>query len=104
MKLLTKNLMKLIPPLGTTTNIDPKDIQVYAKFFNPTGIGTWYITEFDGKDTLYGLCCVFEAELGYVSLKELESCKLPHGLRIERNTFYCGSLADAIKYEKYILR
>lgn len=52
-----------------------EDAMVWVKYFNPYGRGTWYITEFDGEDTLFGYCesplgpdC---DELGYASLSEL---------------------------------
>lgn len=62
-----------------------------VKLFNPCGAATWLITELmaDG-DTLFGLCDLGFGcpELGYVSLAEIESIKLPLGLHIERDLYF----------------
>jgi len=65
------------------------------KLFNPTGPGTWLITELhpDG-DTMFGLCDldVGSPELGSVSLRELASVTLPFGLTLERDVHFEGNL------------
>ncbi len=82
MKLLTKQLREALPPLYTNENeTDPKAI---AKFFTPFSNWTWYATEFDGKDTFFGLVDGFDKELGYFSLAELESL----GHKIERDLWF----------------
>ncbi|MDA3837243.1 MAG: DUF2958 domain-containing protein [Nanoarchaeota archaeon] len=43
MKLLTKEIEKRFKKIGNQEK--STDLIVIAKFFNPTGIGTWYITE-----------------------------------------------------------
>lgn len=85
--LMTKELFNRFKkvPFGSTDGKPHEEQKVLAKFFNPTGIGTWYITEFDGDDTLYGLCCLQEKELGYVSLKELQTTVVRFNLGIERD-------------------
>lgn len=59
-----------------------------AKFFNPIGAATWLATELnrDG-DTLFGLADLGFGcpELGFFSLSEIESVRLPFGMRIERD-------------------
>lgn len=63
------------------------------KLFNPTGPGTWLITEIgDDGDTLFGLCDLDMGfpELGSVSLVEITSVKLPLGLTIERDVSFEG--------------
>ena len=102
--LLTAAIRKSLPPLYANENKKPEDVPVVVKFFNPYGSGTWYITEFDGEDIMFGLCCIHEAELGYVSLNELESLKIKigggYGLPLERDKYWKGSLADALEAEK----
>lgn len=46
MKLITKELEKLFEkyPIGSQDGLGGK-AKVIAKFFNPTGVGTWIITE-----------------------------------------------------------
>lgn len=98
MKLLTKELRKKFPPLGATENKKPEEIPVIAKFFDPTGSWTWYATEFDGKDIFFGFVRGVENELGYFSLKELESIKGPFGLGIERDLYFGKhTLAEVMK-------
>lgn len=96
MRLLTEELIKKFEkyPLGSQ---DEKlgDAKVIARFFNPIGEGTWLITEGDiirnenGEITdvdMFGyvnLLGLEFAELGYVSLKELENVRLPYNYRIQ---------------------
>lgn len=59
-----------------------------VKFFNPAGAGTWLATELgDDDDTLYGIADLGFGcpEIGSFSLSELQSIRLPFGLRIERD-------------------
>lgn len=63
------------------------------KLFNPVGPGTWLITEMDvDGDRLFGLCDLDMGlpELGYVSLAEITSLRLPFGLAIERDLHFTG--------------
>lgn len=59
-----------------------------VKFFNPLGAGTWLATElYADDDTLFGLADLGfgSPEMGVFSLTEVESVRLPYGLRIERD-------------------
>ena len=82
MKLLTKEIeAKLSKNIGNATKDKP-----YLKLFNPVGSATWLISEYHEEDrTFFGLCDLGMGypELGYVSLEELESLRLPFGLTIE---------------------
>lgn len=86
MLLLTDELRRTIPPLYTCEN-DPNPV-VRAKFFTPDSSWTWYVLEFDGQDTFFGLVVGFEVELGYFSLSELESVRGPLGLPVERDRHF----------------
>ncbi|KKW92493.1 DUF2958 domain-containing protein [Sphingobium chungbukense] len=64
-----------------------------VKFFNPVGAATWLATELDDDgDTLFGLADLGFGcpELGSFSLMEIESVRLPYGLRIERDIGFEG--------------
>ena len=87
MKLLTKEIISKLPKLYANENKNPEDVKIIVKFFHPLSNWTWYATEFDGKDTFFGLVNGFESELGYFSLSELESVKV-HGLGVERDKFF----------------
>ena len=66
-----------------------KTFKAEVKLFNPTGIGTWYLSELNPETNMaYGLCDIFEPELGFVSIDELQEMKLPYGLGIERDLHY----------------
>ncbi|WP_380791126.1 DUF2958 domain-containing protein [Sphingobium xenophagum] len=59
-----------------------------VKFFNPLGAGTWLATELYGDDdTLFGLADLGFGcpEMGVFSLMEVQSVRLPYGMRIERD-------------------
>ncbi|MBA7577974.1 hypothetical protein ES708_19830 [subsurface metagenome] len=64
------------------------DAIAYVKLFTPSGSWSWYITEFDGEDTFFGLVDGYEKELGYFSLKELQLVRGPLGLPIERDLYW----------------
>jgi len=100
MKLITKAIEKKLEshPLYSTDGNAVKDILV--KFFNPCGIGTWYVFEAEknGDDwTFFGLVDLYEKELGYFTLSELESVKLPFGLTIERDKYFEGKYNSETK-------
>lgn len=90
MQLLTKELLKRFLQVGSQENI--KDPVVIAKFFNPTGAGTWYATEYDPESqTFFGFVSIFgdwNDEWGYFSLDELESYQGKFGLGIERDIYF----------------
>ena len=111
MKLLTKDLeVKLKEyPLGSQ---DGKlgNSKVIAKFFNPTGVGTWYIVEGklleNGDAEMFGYCHLGDdelAEFGTVMLSELESIQLPMGMTIERDLYIPKEidLIQALKRDGY---
>jgi len=87
MKLLTKELLKQFEKIGNQENV--KDPVVVAKFFNPTGAGTWYATEYYPQtQEFFGFVSIFgdhNDEWGYFSLSELESYRGKFGLGIERD-------------------
>lgn len=86
MMLLTQEIRKRLPPIRSQEFVEDPIVQV--KFFTPWTYWTWYATEFDGKDEFYGLVRGHEIELGYFSLKELESVRGPFGLTIERDRHF----------------
>ena len=74
-----------------------KEFKAVLKLFNPTGIGTWYLSELDPETNIaFGLCCLTEKELGYVNLDELLGFKGQMGLGIERDTSFAPITAKEI--------
>ena len=71
-KMMTKELGRLIPKMDSQDGLGDNAI-VYAHYFNPYGIGEWWILEWDGKDEMFGYADLGYPELGYISLSELES-------------------------------
>jgi hypothetical protein len=63
---------------------------VVAKFFNPTGLGTWWLMNQDPNDPDYcwGICHIFEWEVGSFSKSELENYRGRFGLGIERDLHF----------------
>ena len=90
MKLLTKGLLARFAKLGRQE--DSNDPVVVAKFFNPTGAGTWYATEYDPTSReFFGYVSIFgdwNDEWGSFSLDELESYHGKFGLGIERDLYF----------------
>ena len=69
-QLMPKSIANKIPRITETEN--EEDPIVWVKFFSPYGRGDWYITEFDGRDEMFGWADLGYGELGYISLRELE--------------------------------
>lgn len=89
MKLMTNVILCRFKAQGDCRNKKPAEVKVIAKFFNLCGAGTWYATEYNPEDRcFFGLAVLHEAELGYFSLDEMESIKLPFGLTIERDLHF----------------
>lgn len=101
MKLLTKELLKAFENMGSQEEVD--DPIVVAKFFNPTGAGTWYATEYDPKERVFfGFASIFgdhNDEWGYFSLSELESYRGKFGLGIERDLYFEPTAFSALSFQ-----
>lgn len=98
MKLLTAAIRKSLPKLYSQEKV--ADPIARVKFFNPTGAGTWFGTEFDGEDLFFGWAVLVPGcgELGYFSLAELAEFKGRFGLGIERDLYFTPCpLSEAIK-------
>ncbi len=88
MKLFTRSqLNKLVD--NHNQQDGTKEFKAVVKLFNPTGQGTWYLSEYDPiREVAFGLCHIFEKELGYVDIKELKEYKGMMGLGIERDKLF----------------
>lgn len=91
MKLLTKEILARFAKVGRQEDVE--DPIVIAKFFNPSGAGTWYATELLPEEGIFfGYVSIFgdhNDEWGYFSLEELRNIKGAFGLGIERD-LHCG--------------
>ena len=107
MNLMTKKLEEEFEkyPFGSQGELGGQ-AKVIAKFFNPMGVGTWFITEAekqeDGDYEMFGYCHLGDdemAEFGYVMLSELQSIKGTFGMGIERDLYLSKdcTLIDALK-------
>ncbi len=79
-----------LPLTGAQSGVS--DPTVYAKLFCPWGRGTWWLLEYD-PDHRIAFCFAYLgdewcAELGDVSIDELESVHGPIGLTIERDCYF----------------
>lgn len=94
MILLTDELRAQLLANGRQRDTDHVPV---VKFFNPLGEGVWLATELDDDgDTLYGLADIGEPELGYFSLQEMVSVRLPFGLGIERDILFSGDFPISV--------
>ena len=69
------------------------DAKVLCKFFAPVGSWTWYVMEGqkqeDGDWEFYGIVVNdIGTEYGYFRLRELESVRLPFGLKVKRDLYF----------------
>ena len=107
MQLMTKELEEVFKqfPLGSQDGLRG-NAKVIAKYFNPMGAGTWFITEAEKQENgdfmMYGYCHLGDsdsAEFGYVTLSQLQEIKLPFGMTIERDLYLSkdSTIIDAMK-------
>ena len=91
MELVTPELRDALLANGRTPDSDPVPP---LKLFNPTGAGTWLVTELDPDDPSVGFGLADLGfgcpELGSFSLDELQSFQGPFGLGIERDLWFEG--------------
>lgn len=90
MKLITQELIKRFAEIGDQHEVE--DPIVVAKFFNPTGAGTWYATEYyPVHQVFFGYVSIFgdyNDEWGSFSLEELARFRGRFGLGIERDLYF----------------
>ena len=96
MKLLTQEILDRFKKTGNQSESD--DPIVICKFFNPTGAGTWFATEYDPETRIFfGFAHIHEGEWGSFALDELESVKVRFGLKIERDiSFKPGRFSEVV--------
>ena len=89
-----------LPVIGTQNGV--RDPMVYAKLFCPWGRATWWLLEYDPADRI-AFCFAYLldemcAELGDVSIDELEGIKGIAGLTIERDRYFTPKpLSEALE-------
>lgn len=104
MTLIPADLLFALKANGVTSRIraargecfDPWPV---VKLYNPVGAATWLATEIDEQgDILFGLADLGFGcpELGYFSLTEVASIRLPFGLRIERDQYFDPQVALSV--------
>ena len=82
-----------------------KEFKAVLKLFNPTGIGTWYLSELNpANNNAFGLCCLTEEEFGYINLDELLSFKGQMGLGIERDRYFKPKTFDECKQKENLMK
>ena len=92
MKLLTKEIRERLAKLYSTEDTPLEEKTVVCKFFTPDANWTWYVLEgqeqADGNVIFFGWVVGLEKELGFFTLRELESVRGPLGLPIERDLHF----------------
>ena len=99
-KLLTKKQeQQLINAYKNNLKINYKP-KVFAKLFNPTGAGTWYLVEYNPESNyFFGLVHIHEWDLGYIYLDEIEKFRGQFGLGIERDKYFSPKPLKQIQEE-----
>jgi hypothetical protein len=100
MELVTQAIRKHLPPICSQSEKGPAAL-AHLKLFTPDSSWTWYVTEFDGEDLMYGLVDGHEKELGYFSLSEMQAVRGPLGLAIERDIHWTPTTLGEIAPELF---
>jgi hypothetical protein len=96
MKLLTAEIKKSMPKMGSTEIVPTAEKVAVCKFFDPCGRYTYYVVEGapteDGDYEFFGYCVSPLGpdcdEWGYATLNEIASVKNKLGLGIERDLWF----------------
>jgi hypothetical protein len=87
-RLLPDEICARLPKLGSNEEIGLEAL-AQVKFVSTDGNWTLYVSEFDGKDTLFGLVIGFDIEFLDFSLTDLEQASGgPWCISIERDDFF----------------
>lgn len=102
MKLMTKAIIKNLPPTYKTDSKPLAQKKVIIKFFTPWTNYTWFVFEGDpvkdengnltGDWEFFGMVHGQEQELGYFNLSQLTEINGPFGLKVERDRSVNGDL------------
>lgn len=87
MKLITREIAARLPKLYETEGMPLPEKVAHAKLFHPASNWTWYVIEYDGENTCFGLVVGHETEFGYFSLRELSDVEF-YGLQVERDMYF----------------
>ena len=81
----TAKRLSKIPKLYATENIPAEEKMIHLHFF--IGNCDWFISEFDGDDTLFGFAVLGgdwqNAEWGYISFSELKDLRVRRVLHVD---------------------
>ena len=83
MQLLPSELRQSLPPLGSGDG--DENALALVRFYAVDTDWTWYVSEFDGHDTFFGVVDGFEVEYGYFTLSELSDYRGVWGAPILRD-------------------
>jgi len=100
-RLLTEAIRKQLPPLYSQDGKHGEAV-AYARLFTPDSNWVWWIVEWDGRDTCFGLVDGQCREFGYFSLSELERARGPMGLPIERDLYFKPTKLSKIAPEMFV--
>lgn len=89
------DLRAKIPVLYATEGVP--DPTAWVKLFTPDSSWTWYMIEYDGEDTCFGLVIGHEIELGYWNLAEIAGVRGPLGLPVERDLYFTPTPLSGIR-------
>jgi hypothetical protein len=71
---LPKELREALPPLGADPDTPLRDTPIHARFYDPASNWQWFVIEFDGQETFFGLILSRSvAVAGQFTLTELSS-------------------------------
>jgi len=87
-QLMPQEVRRKIPDLYSQDEVEDPIVQV--KFFSPYANMVWLVTEFDGKDTMFGWADLGMGmgELGYISLRELDNLHRGGLPMVERDLYF----------------
>jgi len=98
-QLLPRGVANKIPKLYSQDG-KGEETMAYGKFFSPYSQATWYITEFDGNDRMFGWVDLGRGgEFGYISLSELQQANRNGLPLVERDMYWSPKLLSKAKGE-----
>jgi hypothetical protein len=99
-QLMPQEIRRKLPDLYSQDGVEDPIVRV--KFFSPYKNMVWLVTEFDGQDTMFGWADLGMggAELGYISLRELDNLHRSGLPLVERDLYFTPKKLSQAKVQE----
>ena len=104
MELLTDELKGCLPAIGSDPDTPMAKTRVHLRYFDPSSSWEWYVLEYDGDQTFFGLALTNHlAVAGQFTLEELQSITGPGGDGVSRDPAFESVTVEELAESRPVL-